>query len=204
MGVAAAIDGTSDFGMLARDLKDKEIEGLGKDYQAFLVAKDALTVSVNAENPICEKLDDMEGGIAPVILGSLMFTGLSVIFAFPPALAIALLIVFELQNERIRSLLRAFIQLSSGIPSIVLGLFTYSFLVRKLELGRSVFAASVALALMILPFIEQRAEKAFLEIHASPWLASRALGCSRRYSLLHLVIPACKGELVSNEKYFEN
>lgn len=60
VGVGAAIDKTADFGMLARDIKDSEVEALGADYQEFIVAKDALTVSVNAENPICEKTDDME------------------------------------------------------------------------------------------------------------------------------------------------
>lgn len=59
VGVSAAIDGTADFGMLARDIKDSEIEALGADYQEFVVAKDALTVSVNAENPICDIMDDM-------------------------------------------------------------------------------------------------------------------------------------------------
>lgn len=59
VGVSAAIDGTADFGMLARDIKDSEIEALGEHYQDFVVAKDALTVSVNAENPICGIMDDM-------------------------------------------------------------------------------------------------------------------------------------------------
>lgn len=60
VGVSAAIDGTCDFGMLARDIKDSEVEKLGADYQQFMVAKDALTVSVNIENPIVEKIDDMD------------------------------------------------------------------------------------------------------------------------------------------------
>lgn len=59
VGVSAAIDGTADFGMVARDVKDEEKEQLGDKYQEFLVAKDALTVSVNAENPICDVMDDM-------------------------------------------------------------------------------------------------------------------------------------------------
>ena len=59
VGVSAAIDGTADFGMLARDIKDGEKESLGADYQEFVVAKDALTVSVNAQNPICGLMDDM-------------------------------------------------------------------------------------------------------------------------------------------------
>lgn len=60
VGVSAAIDKTADFGMLARNIKDSEVEALGADYQAFIVARDALTVSVNAENPICDVMDDMD------------------------------------------------------------------------------------------------------------------------------------------------
>ncbi len=60
VGVSAAIDGTADFGMLARAIKDSEVEALGADYKDFVVAKDALTVSVNIENPICKTIDDMD------------------------------------------------------------------------------------------------------------------------------------------------
>lgn len=60
VGASAAIDGTADFGMLARQIKDSEVEALGEDYQCFVVARDALTVSVNASNPICDITDDMD------------------------------------------------------------------------------------------------------------------------------------------------
>lgn len=59
VGVSAAIDGTADFGMLARAIKDSEVEALGENYSEYVVARDALTVSVNAENPICGVMDDM-------------------------------------------------------------------------------------------------------------------------------------------------
>ncbi len=59
VGAQAAIDGTADFGMIARDVKDEEKEALGEKYQEFVVCKDALTVSVNSQNPIVGKVDDM-------------------------------------------------------------------------------------------------------------------------------------------------
>ena len=59
VGVSAAIDGTADFGMLARDIKDSEVEALGENYSQYIVARDALTVSVNASNPVCSVMDDM-------------------------------------------------------------------------------------------------------------------------------------------------
>ena len=60
VGVSAAIDKTADFGMLARDIKSSEVEKLGKDYKDFVVAKDALTVSINMDNPLASKMDDMD------------------------------------------------------------------------------------------------------------------------------------------------
>ena len=60
VGASAVIDGTADFGMIARTVKDEEKEAIGDDYQEFVVARDALTVSVNAENPICDVMDYMD------------------------------------------------------------------------------------------------------------------------------------------------
>lgn len=51
VGVNAVLDGTTDFGMLARTIKDTEKEKM-QNYQEFVVAADALTVAVNAKNPI--------------------------------------------------------------------------------------------------------------------------------------------------------
>lgn len=52
-GVKSVLDGTSDFGMIARELKDEEREKL-KDLKEYKLGIDALTVSVNPENPIIE------------------------------------------------------------------------------------------------------------------------------------------------------
>lgn len=60
VGVSAVEEGTADFGMVARQVKDEEKEALGDGYQEFVVAKDALTVSVNAENPLAEKTDTLD------------------------------------------------------------------------------------------------------------------------------------------------
>lgn len=60
VGAAAAIDRTADFGMIAREIKDSEKEALGEGYQEFVVARDALTVSINAENPLGKVKDDLD------------------------------------------------------------------------------------------------------------------------------------------------
>ena len=60
VGVSSILDGTADYGMLARAIKDTEKESLGADYREYMVAKDALTISVNAQNPIAKVIDDMD------------------------------------------------------------------------------------------------------------------------------------------------
>lgn len=57
-GVKAVLEDTSDFGMLAREIKDEELEKIG-DAKVFKLGIDALTVSVNPENPIVQVKDDL-------------------------------------------------------------------------------------------------------------------------------------------------
>ena len=59
-GPSSVVDGTADFGMLARAVKDGEKENLGEGYTEYMVASDALTISVNKNNPVCAILDDLD------------------------------------------------------------------------------------------------------------------------------------------------
>lgn len=139
----------------------------------------------------------MEGGVWPAIVGSLCFTAVAIVLGGIPAIAAALYIVFYCENRRIEKAFHTVIRCISGIPSIVLGLFAYSFLVRELQWGRCILSSGVALGIMILPFVEVRAEKAFQELPKAIVLSSYALSCSKRYTIMKIVLPACKGELIS-------
>ncbi|MBU5675520.1 phosphate ABC transporter substrate-binding protein [Alkaliphilus sp. MSJ-5] len=57
-GVKAVLEGTSDFGMLAREIKDEENQKIG-DPKEFKLGIDALTVSINPENPLLKIKDDL-------------------------------------------------------------------------------------------------------------------------------------------------
>lgn len=139
----------------------------------------------------------LEGGIWPAIAGSLCFTLTAVVLGGIPAVAWALYLVFYCRSCTLERLLHGVIRCIAGIPSIVLGLFAYSFLVQELAWGRCILSSGVALGIMILPFIEVRAEKAFRELPERILRASYALGCSRQYTVFCIVLPACRGELVS-------
>ncbi|MCI9248831.1 MAG: phosphate ABC transporter substrate-binding protein [Dorea sp.] len=57
-GTKAVIDGTTNFGMVAREVKDEEKEAI-KDEKEYKVGIDALTLAVNPENPVTKVMDDL-------------------------------------------------------------------------------------------------------------------------------------------------
>ncbi len=138
-----------------------------------------------------------EGGIWPAIAGSLWFTGTAVVLGGVPALAVSFYLVFYCKSKKIYFFIRMVIQNIAGIPSIVLGLFAYSLLVRSLGLGRCILAGGIALAIMVFPFIAVRFEKAMREIPRELIFSSYALGASRTYTITKIVLRAVRGELVS-------
>lgn len=138
-----------------------------------------------------------EGGIFPAITGSLAFSLTALVLSGLPSLFTALFMVFYAKEGRKKESLHFFIHLLSGVPSIVLGLFSYSLFVYQLKLGRSVLSGAIALAIMIFPFMEIRMEKIFEEVPKSYLHSSESLGCSKVYTLRKLVLPYTLPELLS-------
>lgn len=138
-----------------------------------------------------------EGGILPAILGSLCYTLVACGFATVLALATALYQVFYCRRPRLGSAISLVMQCMAGVPSIVWGLFGYSLLVLALGWGKCILAGGITQGLMILPFIEVRAEKALREADAGLVRASYALGIGRAYTIRRVVLPQCLPQLVS-------
>lgn len=138
-----------------------------------------------------------EGGIAPAIVGSLWFVACALALGGIPALVTAIYTVFYSPGGRFQKIVHGVMRVMTGVPSIVMGMFSYSFLIVGFGLKRSVFAGSVALALMILPFIEIRVEKALRSVPQDLTLASYSLGCSHLHTLCHVALPWCRGEVIS-------
>ncbi len=138
-----------------------------------------------------------EGGIFPAITGSLAFSLTALVLSGLPSLFTAIFMVFYAKEGRKKESLHFFIHLLSGVPSIVLGLFSYSLFVYQLKLGRSVLSGAIALAIMIFPFIEIRMEKIFEEVPKSYLQSSESLGCSKGYTIRRLVLPYTLPELLS-------
>lgn len=138
-----------------------------------------------------------EGGILPAIVGSLLYTAIAVLFASILGIGTALYQVFYCRRRKVSEAISLIMQCMAGVPSIVMGLFGYSLLVLALGWGKCLLAGGITQGIMILPFIEVRAAKAFGELDRDLLAASWALGVSRSYTIRRIALPQAVGQLAS-------
>ena len=138
-----------------------------------------------------------EGGIFPAIIGSLYLLIISCSFATLLGISTSIYLVFYCKNSKFKYMFNLIISSISGIPSIILGLFGYTFLVYHLNLGRNLLSGGLTLGIMILPYIQVQTEKILSEVAPEYIRNSYALGISKSYTIYKLILPLCIGELIS-------
>lgn len=138
-----------------------------------------------------------EGGIFPAIIGSLCFTLLAICFASFFSLTVSIYLEFYCKIKNFERAIRTLIGVIGGIPSIVLGLFGYSFLVVFLGFGRSVLSGGLVLGFMIFPYLEIKFESIFHDINRAHRLQADSLGVNTIYFIIHIVIPLAWSRMLS-------
>jgi phosphate transport system permease protein len=101
---------------------------------------------------------DTTGGAYHAIVGTMEQVLLASLLAVPAGLLVAIYSV-EYGRGRLATILRTTVDVMTGVPSIVAGLFIYAFWVLGLHQGFSGFAAALALALLMLPIVVRSAEE---------------------------------------------
>lgn len=130
-----------------------------------------------------------EGGIFPAIIGTLYLVTGAIAIALPIGVGAAIYLVEYTREGRITRLIRAGVDLLNGTPSIVFGLFGFAFLVLYLNIGISMLAGQVTLALMVLPTIIRTTEESLKSIPQSLREGSLALGATKWQTIHRVVLP---------------
>lgn len=139
------------------------------------------------------------GGVKSAILGTLEMVGLATLIAVPIGIGVALYLTEYGREGWFASTVRYFIDVMTGVPSIVFGLFVYITLVLA-GVGGSGFAGwkgSIALALLMLPVVTRSAEVVLLLVPDSLREAALALGAPRWRVVLRIVLPTALPGLVT-------
>jgi len=142
-------------------------------------------------------------GILAMIVGSVAVTFGAIVLGVPLAVGSAVFLG-EIAPKGVRSILRPAVQLLAGIPSVVYGLFGMVVLVplvRQINVpgnsGFGLLAASIVLAVMILPTITSVTEDAICSVPDDYRSGSLALGATKWQTIIRVVLPAGKSGIIA-------
>ncbi|HVY97511.1 MAG TPA: phosphate ABC transporter permease PstA [Solirubrobacterales bacterium] len=134
-------------------------------------------------------------GIAPALIGTGVIVAVATAIAMPVGVLIAIYMT-EFAGPRATRLMKTTLDLTNGLPSIIIGLFIFGLLVKPLE-KQMAFAASVALAIIELPLIARGSLEVLLLVPGNLREASDALGVSRWRGVLGVILPSALGGIVT-------
>lgn len=134
-------------------------------------------------------------GIGPELVGSAIIVAIATLIAMPIGVLIALLLT-EYAGRRATNAVKLALDLTNGLPSIIIALFIFGLLVN--HKGQSAFAASLALAIIELPLIARGSQEVLRLVPHSQREAADAMGVARWRSILTIVLPAALGGIVTS------
>lgn len=136
------------------------------------------------------------GGVYHAIIGTLEQVGIATAIAAPIGLLTAVYLV-EYGRGRLAKAVTFFVDVMTGIPSIVAGLFILSFWILMLDFGYSGFAGAMALSILMMPVVVRSTEEMLKLVPNELREASLALGVPKWRTILKVVLPTAIGGIAT-------
>lgn len=141
-------------------------------------------------------------GIFPMIIGSIIVTGLSTLIALPFGLAISIFMAYY--AKKTYEPLKALMNLMAAIPSVVYGFFAMMVLVPlvkdlfDVKSGMNMLTASILLAIMILPTMVNISENSLRQVPKTFMTGSLALGATKEETISKVLVPYARSGIFSS------
>jgi phosphate transport system permease protein len=130
-----------------------------------------------------------QGGILPALVGTLYLIAMAAAMALPIGVGAAIYLEEYERRGRLANLIEVNIANLAGVPSVIYGLLGLGLFVRTLGFGRSLFAGSATLALLILPIVIMASREALRTVPLSIREGCYALGATRWQAIWQVVLP---------------
>jgi phosphate transport system permease protein len=137
------------------------------------------------------------GGIKSAILGTIEIVTLASVIAIPIGIAIAVWLVEYGKSSWFASSVRFFVDVLTGVPSIMFGLFIYIVLIVGTGSSYAAYKGSLALSLLMLPVVIRSAEVILLLIPNELRESALALGAPRWRVIFSIVLPTALPGMVT-------
>jgi phosphate transport system permease protein len=152
----------------------------------YLIAQGASSLGADFFTQLPKPVGEAGGGMANAIVGTLVVIGIAAGFGLPIGIGAGLYLA-ERRASRLANVVRFLSDVLNGLPSIVMGIFAWEFLVRPVG-HFSALAGGVALGAMMIPMVTRTTEEMVRLVPVSLREAALALGYSRWRTSLTIVL----------------
>ncbi len=139
---------------------------------------------------------DSGGGVYHAIVGTIELAFITSAISIPVALLVAVYLV-EYGRGRLARLVTFTVDVMTGVPSIVAGLFVYTVWILGLGLSRSGFPAALALTILMVPTVVRSTEEMLRLVPNDLREASLALGVPKWRTIIGIVLPTATAGIVT-------
>jgi phosphate ABC transporter, permease protein pstC len=141
-------------------------------------------------------------GIFNFLAASVLVSVFAMLISVWLSIGCAIYLAF-IAKSNIRSLLYAGIDLLAGIPSVIYGFIGASVIVRNfakfvIGTGHMVLSAAILLSIMLLPYMISSFTETFIKVKDKYLDSAKALGVSRWYTIISLIIPVSAKFLIGS------
>ena len=138
------------------------------------------------------------GGAYHAIVGTLIITGLTALISIPIGLFTAIFLVEYRPTGRLSTAVRFLVDVMTGIPSIVAGLFAFALWAVLFGVGtKNGFAGAVALSVLMIPTVVRSGEEMLRIVPNELREASLALGVPKWRTIVKVVLPTAASGLAA-------
>jgi len=147
--------------------------------------------------------DDAHFGIMVLVSGTLVSSFVALAVAIPMGTIIAIYLS-EFSNSKVREVAKPILELLGGIPTIVFGYFALLVVTPILQVilpglpGFSLLSAGLVMGIMIVPYVASLSEDAMRAVPMSMREGAYAVGATRLYTAIHVVVPAAISGLAAS------
>lgn len=147
--------------------------------------------------------DDAHYGILPLLVGTLVTTGVALSVAVPLGTIVAIYLS-EFAPPKVREVVKPSLEVLAGIPTVVYGYFALLFVTPLLQAtlfpdlpGFNMLSPGLVIGLMIIPFVSSVSEDAMRSVPVELREGSYAMGATRLQTALQVVFPAAISGIVA-------
>jgi phosphate transport system permease protein len=162
---------------------------------AYLLKQGAGALSLDFFTNMPRPVGEAGGGMANAIVGTLILIGIASAVGLPIGIGAGLYLA-ERGGTKLADLVRFLADVLNGLPSIVMGIFAWQFLVRPIG-HFSALAGGAAIGSMMIPLVTRTTEEMVRTVPQSLREAALALGYPRWRTSLQIVLRTALGGIVT-------